>query len=593
MRNAQIRFWQLFATSQRILRQQGLLRFVSQAVNWLRGKRGYHRTLKPAIPSYKQFLRRFESRSLCRANFSEASTLPELLVVTFVGSPDAVGLQHTARSLLRQNYPRLKWLLVTPGPIVLQIDRAQLPITQINDISEYEGLSDAAYLIFVDSGDSLSDQALCHIAQAAITYPEADYFYSDSDEFDEQGNRCNPLFKANWSPETTFSVLLLWHCGVSSVQLWRRLQPFTTLSEFTFRVKESAKQIRHLPYTLYHRRGLPPKVEREAVYRHLLRQGIQSPVLREELGHLRVEWEVVPQPKISIIIPSRDHAEILAPCLQSLFSKTTYQNFEVLLVDTGSIEPQTQRLYASYKEDLRFRVVPFSEVFNFGRACNWGSTSASGDILLFLNNDTEIIEPDWLQRMAQWFAIDGIGAIGPKLLYPNGIIQHAGIVVGMHGLADNLFALSEEHTNTPFGSDDWYRNYLAVTGACLMVPKRIFEAIGGFDEAYQLLFSDVELCVRIHEHGYRIVYTPAVRLLHHESVTHKRRLPPEDHELASARWQGFIQNGDPYFNPNLTHQWQIPSLRINAEDTPYLVNKRTMSSFRRLPLAPQKPPGKP
>ncbi|HEY4491735.1 MAG TPA: glycosyltransferase family 2 protein, partial [Acidobacteriota bacterium] len=199
-----------------------------------------------------------------------------------------------------------------------------------------------------------------------------------------------------------------------------------------------------------------------------------------------------------------------------------------------------------------------------------------GELLLFLNNDTEFLQPDGLDRMAQWFDREKVAIVGAKLLYPGERIQHAGVIVGMGGLASHLFLNEREEIRTIFGFDVCYRNLSAVTGACLMIARAVFEELGGFDEEFQLNYSDVDLCLRARQLEYRVVYTPDARLLHHESATHKRRIPRSDFELASKKWQDWLRRGDPFFNENLSYRNSMPSFRGNRKECSQLVNIELM-----------------
>jgi GT2 family glycosyltransferase len=275
----------------------------------------------------------------------------------------------------------------------------------------------------------------------------------------------------------------------------------------------------------------------------------------------------VTEERVSIIIPTRDKLALLQRCIESLLALTTYRDFEIILVDTGSVEPRTRAYYETLKSHPqlqgRFKLVEYTGPFNYSRANNVGVAQASGSLLLFLNNDTEIIEPDWLEELARWAQRPDIGAVGAKLLYPSGHIQHAGVVIGMGGHAGHIFAGLEAHTATIFGSPDWYRDYLAVTGACLMTRRDVFERIGGFDEQYILVFSDVEYCLRVGAQGYKTVYTPFACLKHHESASRGSHIPVRDIQLGFEHMVAIVDRGDPCYNGNLATDTSVPALATN------------------------------
>jgi GT2 family glycosyltransferase len=251
--------------------------------------------------------------------------------------------------------------------------------------------------------------------------------------------------------------------------------------------------------------------------------------------------------------------------MTGLLDRTSYRNFEILIVDTGSTERTTRDYYASLTASPQIRIVDHPGPFNFSAANNAGAERATGRMLLFLNNDTEPLEPDWLEEMVRWAERPEIGIVGAKLLYPDGTIQHAGVIVGLNGLAEHIYRYVHEGYTGVFGSVDWYRNYMAVTGACMMMRRDVFDEVGRFDEAYAVAFSDFEICLRAIEHGYRILYTPFARLLHHEGATRGQHTPPRDTRRAIDRVKSLIESGDPYFNPNLSYESPVPTLATRGD----------------------------
>jgi GT2 family glycosyltransferase len=258
--------------------------------------------------------------------------------------------------------------------------------------------------------------------------------------------------------------------------------------------------------------------------------------------------------------------EFLQKCLASLLHKTAYPDFEVLLVDNHSHQAATRDYYESLAADARVQILRYGPDFNYSAANNYGARRATGDMLLFLNNDVEALEADWLEEMVRWAERPEIGAVGAKLLFPNGAVQHAGVIIGLEGHGSHVFWGCAEDQSGPFGSVNWYRNYSAVTGACLMMRREVFEAVGGFDEEYRLVFSDIELCVRIANHGYRIVYTPFSRLRHHEGRTRETFIPGHDISRAYAHLEHIVESGDPYYNPNLSYTLKVPTLSGRNEE---------------------------
>jgi O-antigen biosynthesis protein len=515
MRQTRLRALQLLHTARKALRSEGIVGLLRRGIRWLRGERGSYRQIKPPIPTYTEFQQRFEP-SITPAT----SSLPHFDII----SPDAPEI----------NYPAYTW--------------------HTND-DDLQG----DYVLPVAAGDQLHPDALHLFAQVIQTTPNVPIIYADQDQIVE-GKRVDPWFKPPATPENVLSANPLLHGCAIRRDLWR---PGTQYAR-TLEIIREGYEAQHIPRVLLHRDdpAVPP-VDWEAVCEHL--RGYT-------LKHVRVEDDVLcwqPSARVSIIIPSRDNAALLSACLGSIRAHTTQGDYELIIVDNGSTDPATFALYEGYQasyEPEDFRVVRYDQPFNFSAACNLGAAHATGDLLLFLNNDTEVLTNDWLPRLAQWFALPGVGAVGPRLLYPDRKVQHGGVVIGLNGAADHLFAFAEQNTTTLYGGDDWYRNLSAVTGACLLTSREAFDAVGGFDACYRLMYSDIEYCLRLHEAGLRIVYTPHPRIIHHESKTHRRRVPPADLARVHARLKPYLHTGDPFYHPYLTTRWQIPALRIEKRD---------------------------
>jgi GT2 family glycosyltransferase len=254
------------------------------------------------------------------------------------------------------------------------------------------------------------------------------------------------------------------------------------------------------------------------------------------------------KPLVSIIIPTRDGLSFLRRCINSIEEKTTYSNYEILILDNGSVEAET----INYFRTLRHRVLPFKEPFNFSRLNNFGASHARGSYLVLLNNDTEVISAEWLGSMLELCQLEGVGIVGAKLYYPDHSIQHAGVVLGLSGgVADHSHKHFSGRSYGYFGILTCIRNYSAVTAACMMVRKEAFDAVGGFDEQLQVAFNDVDFCLRVRDRGYRIVWTPHCELVHHESVSRGFAMDWREVEFMQRRW-GQALLTDPYYNPNLT-----------------------------------------
>jgi GT2 family glycosyltransferase len=235
-------------------------------------------------------------------------------------------------------------------------------------------------------------------------------------------------------------------------------------------------------------------------------------------------------------------------------------------VDNHSQEAETLAYYAQLQQAANIVLVKNQSAFNYSAYNNLGARHAHGDLLLFLNDDVEVIDPCWLDELVQWAERSDIGAVGAKLLYPDGSIQHAGIVVGMEGHGSHAFMGAREGYTGPFGSVEWYRDVSAVTGACLMMRRSVFDQVGGFDERLWLVFNDIELGARVLAHGYRVVYNPFARLIHYEGKSRGRYIPADDIRLGYERLKETVAQGDPYYNPNLSYTNHLPTLRRTWEE---------------------------
>jgi GT2 family glycosyltransferase len=258
----------------------------------------------------------------------------------------------------------------------------------------------------------------------------------------------------------------------------------------------------------------------------------------------------------------------LENCVRSVLEKNTYPHYELIIVDNSSQETATRQFYNQLISEPRVRILENPSQFNYSAFNNFGARHAQGDLLLFLNNDIEAQQDDWLEELIRWTERTGVGIVGTKLLYPDGSIQHAGIVVGMEGHASHVYQGAGSDTNGPFGHVDWYRNYSAVTGACMLIRKDVFQQIGGFNEKYQLVFNDVEICLRAIRAGYRVVLTPYAGLIHHEGMTRAKFIPKDDILQGYQDVRAVIETGDPYYNPNLSYAYHIPTLKRNHEEEP-------------------------
>jgi GT2 family glycosyltransferase len=396
-----------------------------------------------------------------------------------------------------------------------------------------------------------------------------DVVYSDEDKLeDKNGELVEPFFKPAWSPEYFRGVMYVGHLLCVRRELAVRTKfdsSFDGVQDFEFmlRLSETSPRIGHIPRILYHWRKTPGSIaertdakpqiatlQEKAVNAHLARLKLPARATQSPLPH-RLELVPLPRethPRVSIVIPSRDAPEVLGRCLKSIFGKTSYPNFEVVLIDNETTNEEALALMTRYP----VRRIPFPNPFNFSRANNEGAAAAEGDLLVFLNNDTEVVTADWLQHLAYYAEQPEVGAAGALLAYEDRTVQHAGVALGMRGTADHVMRRFPVNVDGYAGNLACAREVSVVTAACLMVRAPLFHKIGGFNPHFFTAYQDVDLCLRLRARGLRIVLTPRALLLHHEFVSRAQSYyDTVDRMLLLDRWEEDIERGDPYYNRNL------------------------------------------
>jgi GT2 family glycosyltransferase len=426
------------------------------------------------------------------------------------------------------------------------------------------------FLALLDHDDRLTPDALFEVVRCFVERLDLDAVYTDQDKIDAEGRRYEPFFKPDWSPELFRGVMYVGHLLVvrRSVAFavggfdsrFDKVQDF----EFMLRVSEKTDHIAHVPKVLYHWRSVPGSVARgtgeksgivelqaAAVAAHLARLGTQASVEpHAKLDHRVVVRRRAPAdpPLVSIVIPTKDAPQHISRCLDSIYGRSSYPRFEVIVVDNGTTDERA--LAAIRKHPVR--MVPFAERFNFSVANNRGVESARGEVLVLLNNDTEVIDADWLETLIAHLQTPGVGIVGPVLLYPDRSVQHAGVVLGFRGTADHVMRGFPEDSDGYAGSLSCTREVSAVTGACLAIRRADYLALGGLIDLYGSVYQDVDLCLRVRAQGRRILCVPGARLFHHESATRGSAYDFLDRALLLDAWGEVIERGDPYYNPNLT-----------------------------------------
>jgi GT2 family glycosyltransferase len=487
--------------------------------------------------------RSVELADLCASLLADGEWLPRFAIV--LHSPDDYSDEQLGRSqasIERQIYPH--WKVADAIGVAAEVS------------------AEADFIVPLRIGDELSRGALFRFAEAAGAKRGASILYGDEDYLDARGRRHRPWFKPRWNEEMFLALDFVSSASAMEANLFREVVRNVTPSDvsalFLGAISQASGAIVHVPHIVTHAqsRREPPSGRVEAVARHLEPLGgTCGPGL---FGTVKVQWPLPTElPLVSIIIPIRDKPDLLRACVEGVLQRTDYRNFEILIVDNQSVEERT----LSYLDELDsrpdVRVIPFPKPFNFSAITNLAAREAKGSFLCLLNNDTEVIEPKWLTELMRYAVKPEIGAAGAKLLYEDGSIQHAGIVIGIGEAAGHA------HRFLPAGKMGYFRmphvpHFIsAVTAACLVIEKSKFDAVEGFDEELAVAFNDVDFCLKVQAAGWRNVYVPHAVLLHHESKSRGKDVAPENAarfqrelETLQHRW-GTVTYVDPVQNPNL------------------------------------------
>ena len=448
------------------------------------------------------------------------------------------------------------------------------------------------FIAFADHDDELTPNALFECVKAINEKPQTLVIYTDEDKMSMDGHKFfQPHFKPDYNPDLLCTVNYICHLFVVSRKVIEKVgglrSEFDGAQDYDFvlRCVEAVKdeEICHIPKILYHWRchedstAENPESKlyafeagRRAVQAHYERTGIHAEVFKGEyLGLYRTKFIRDHDPLISIIIPNKDHIDDLKRCMESIEQKSTYKNYEYIIVENNSTDSATFEYYKKLEaENPKVRMVYWDGVFNYSAINNYGASFAKGEYLLLLNNDTEIINPDCLEELLGYCMRKDVGAVGARLYYEDDTIQHAGVVIGFGGIAGHCFVQQKRGTTGYCHRIICAQDYSAVTAACMMVKKSAFDAVGGLSEELAVAFNDIDFCMKLRKAGYLIVYNPYAELYHYESKSRGLEDTPEkvarfNKEIATfeKKWPEILKNGDPYYSPNLTLKSQDFSLK--------------------------------
>ncbi|MEN3371368.1 MAG: hypothetical protein V7609_3511 [Verrucomicrobiota bacterium] len=554
--------------------------------------------------TYDKWMAQFDtptpvSRALLRRELRAARRHPLISIVLPVYNPVLQFLRAAIASIQNQIYERWELCIaddastdprVRPFLEELARDDARVKLIFRDRNGHISACSNSAlelatgeWCALLDQDDVYSENALALVAIEIERHPDAGLIYSDEDKIDENGTRSNPFFKTDWNPELFLGQNYINHLGVYRINLLREIGGFREKFEgsqdydLALRCVEllQPQQVRHIPRILYHWRmvsgslaAIPDakpyakEAARRAIAEHCKRSGSPGKVVPcpENIESHRVIHALpAPAPLASIIIPTRDSVALLQRCVESIRARTDYRPFEIIIVDNGSREEETFAFFRRVEGEKIARVLDESGPFNYSRLNNRAAAQAQGEILVFLNNDTEVDDPGWLTEMISHAARPRVGAVGARLWYPDGTLQHGGVILGLGGVAGHSFPHIPRGHPGYFNRAFLQQNCSAVTGACLVLRKAVFDELGGFDERnLGVTFNDIDFCLRATKRGYQIVWTPYANLIHHESASrgHQRTLEEQALFLKEA---GYMQRvwgprlmHDPFYNPNLS-----------------------------------------
>lgn len=523
---------------------------------------------------------------------------PKLSVVIPAYQTPERFLKEMIDSILSQTYENWEVCVANGGRTGDRVDKVmsayakadpRLRFVNLNDnlgISENTNaaiaMADGDYIVLADHDDTIPPHAFYEVVKAVNEAPATDVLYSDEDKLDMDGGALfDPHFKPDFNPDLLTSVNYISHLFVVKRELLARVgglrNEFDGAQDYDFilRCTEQAGRIHHIPKVLYHWRchqdstASNPESKlyafdagARAIMAHYERLGIKAAKVLKgvDYGIYHTVFKLQEQPLISVIIPSKDHHRDLDLCLRSLLERASYRNLEFIIIENNSTKPETWDYYQLIqKEFANVRVVQWEREFNYSAINNYGATFAKGKYLLFLNNDTEIISPGLFEELLGFCQREDVGVVGARLLYEDNTIQHAGVVIGFGGIAGHTFIGLHEAENSYFHRAMCAQNYSAVTAACMMTKKTVFETVGGFTEELAVAFNDIDYCMKVRALGKLVVYAPYAAMHHYESKSRGLEDTPEkvarfnrEIRIFADRWPDILKMGDPYYNPNLT-----------------------------------------
>ena len=551
---------------------------------------------------YSDWVERHDATAddLSKQHFLSATSVRPTSFLVLVDDTCTGEVDATIDSVLAQSWSHWQLEVYTGGRRKLSGGRPdpRVRLRRCGDNAVEKAFTDAVvgagrdFIVFLESGDLLSPDCLFQLHAAAWSDPLIDLITFDDDLVDSQNLRQQPRFKPEWSPETLFcanyigrafamrSRRFLFAGGLREDRGKARLWDLLLRSDLN---SERATRIPRILAHLKHRDDVDPAEGLGVVEDHVRAVDLPADVHLVD-GRIRLNWNGIDWPSVSIVIPTRHNRVMLSRLLESL-SRTEYGgSLDITVIDNGPRSGDNESWYDEYRAALDLQVHWWRTDFNYSAVNNFGATRTFGEVLVFLNDDMEIVDHDWLAELVGWAVRPEIGVAGLQLLDLAGSLQHAGAFLGLNGFADHLFEGMDPKVDTLLGRTDWYRNVLAVTGACLAIRRGLFEKLGGFDERFILCGSDVALGLDAVIHGFRNVCSPYGRIIHAESTTRGTNVPAEDFFASYWRYSPWVFGGDPYLSPNISLTSRRPALAQPDDPTPHEMLEaplgRSMTVFR-------------
>ncbi len=515
----------------------------------------------------------------------EFSYLPTVRIIVIFNKNNVDQLQHTINSLQNQSYQNWDLFLfskdldnkISLPPQINEISKISISKSKGKFLKFYNEITNGEYDLigFLEPGDLLDSSALSQFVLKFNKNKEYDILYSDNDKV-EDGIKQNPFFKPDWSPYLQHSMNYISSFCLIKKELFEKISlesKYLDCMEYDILLKcvEKSDKIFHIPLPLcsvqdQNYSGYYSNLQKLSLAHHLKRMNIFAKVEDGIVKNtFRIRYELEEKPKVSIIIPTKNNLGVIKRCIESVQKKTNYKNIEIIIVDNASVKKEVTDYYKS----LSVKILTYTENFNFSKMNNFGVEHSTGDLLLFLNDDTKVLDPFWLEELVGICLQKDVGVVGAKLVFFDNSIQHAGMVFLKTGAGFHPAMRQNKNSDVYHNTVNVMKDCSAVTGACLLTTKKIFEQVGGFDNQFDVYYGDSDLCLKIQDAGYRIVYTPFTELLHDGSgsISHWHAgalfFDVENHQAFITKWPK-LKDGDPYYNPNLDWDYTLQEIMTTS-----------------------------